>query len=182
MAKAARAHNRLRLRGAVGFARDARMGSEFIPSLDEGDVALRALPNSRHQPDPGDRHAGATRADGEVFPEVDTVFAKLGTAEIATDPMPPNVADNFVMLKPREQWPDPKRPKSRARCGDAGGCAAGAGQQLRVPQPIQMRFNELISGVRSDVAVKVFGDDMDIMTETAGASPRYWKAFPGPPM
>ena len=110
--------------------------------------------DSRHQPDPGDRYAGAARTDRKAFPEVDTVFAKLGTAEIATDPMPPNVADNFVMLKPRDQWPDPKRPRTNSsrRCRRR---ATGAGNNYEFTQPIQMRFNELISGVRSDVAVKV---------------------------
>ena len=144
-----------------------RMGSEFVPNLDEGDIALHALRI------PG---TSLTQAIGmqiqlektiKEFPEVDAVFAKLGTAEIATDPMPPNVADNFVMLKPRDQWPDPKRTKADLVAAMQAAVAKVPGNNYEFTQPIQMRFNELISGVRSDVAVKVFGDDMDQMNESA---------------
>jgi cobalt-zinc-cadmium resistance protein CzcA len=144
-----------------------RMGSEFIPSLSEGDIALHALRI------PGTSLTQAIEMQCELertikrFPEVERVFAKLGTAEIATDPMPPNVADNFVMLKPRAEWPDPKRPIDRwsRRCSRR--LARMPGNNYEFTQPIQMRFNELISGVRSDVAVKVFGDDMATMEEAA---------------
>ena len=144
-----------------------RMGSEFIPSLDEGDIALHALRI------PG---TSLTQAIGmqtqlekvvKEFPEVDTIFAKLGTAEIATDPMPPNVADNFVMLKPRDQWPDPGRSKADLVSAMQEAVGKVPGNNYEFTQPIQMRFNELISGVRSDVAVKVFGDGMDEMNESA---------------
>ncbi|MBU1357592.1 MAG: CusA/CzcA family heavy metal efflux RND transporter [Gammaproteobacteria bacterium] len=144
-----------------------RMGSEFIPSLDEGDIALHALRI------PG---TSLTQAIGmqtqleqvvKQFPEVDTIFAKLGTAEIATDPMPPNVADNFVMLKPRDQWPDPGRSKADLVSAMQEAVGKVPGNNYEFTQPIQMRFNELISGVRSDVAVKVFGDGMDEMNESA---------------
>ncbi|MBU2410936.1 MAG: CusA/CzcA family heavy metal efflux RND transporter, partial [Gammaproteobacteria bacterium] len=144
-----------------------RMGSEFIPSLDEGDIALHALRI------PG---TSLTQAIGmqtqleqvvKQFPEVDTIFAKLGTAEIATDPMPPNVADNFVMLKPRDQWPDPGRSKADLVSAMQEAVGKVPGNNYEFTQPIQMRFNELISGVRSDVAVKVFGDGMDEMSESA---------------
>lgn len=144
-----------------------RMGSEFIPSLDEGDMALHALRI------PG---TSLTQAVGmqlqleqtiKAFPEVASVFAKLGTAEIATDPMPPNVADNFVMLKPREQWPDPGRSKDDLVAAIQAAVGEVPGNGYEFTQPIQMRFNELISGVRSDVAVKVFGDDMKTLNETA---------------
>lgn len=144
-----------------------RMGSEFIPSLDEGDIALHALRI------PG---TSLTQAIGmqtqleqvvKEFPEVDTIFAKLGTAEIATDPMPPNVADNFVMLKPRDQWPDPGRSKADLVSAMQEAVGKVPGNNYEFTQPIQMRFNELISGVRSDVAVKVFGDGMDEMNANA---------------
>ncbi|QDF96992.1 CusA/CzcA family heavy metal efflux RND transporter [Azoarcus sp. DD4] len=156
-----------------------RMGSEFVPSLDEGDVALHALRI------PG---TSLTQAIGmqvqlertlKTFPEVDTVFAKLGTAEIATDPMPPNVADNFVMLKPRDQWPDPRRPKAELVAAMQAAVAKVPGNNYEFTQPIQMRFNELISGVRSDVAVKVFGDDMETMNETAERIAEVLEAVPG---
>jgi cobalt-zinc-cadmium resistance protein CzcA len=97
---------------------------------------------------------------------VKRVFAKIGTAEIATDPMPPNVADNFVMLRPRHQWPDPDRPKAELVAAMHAAVEKVVGNNYEFTQPIQMRFNELISGVRSDVAVKVFGDDLDTLIET----------------
>ena len=156
-----------------------RMGSEFIPSLDEHDIALHALRI------PG---TSLTQAIGmqtqlekvvKSFPEVDTVFAKLGTAEIATDPMPPNVADNFVMLKPRDQWPDPGRSKADLVSAMQEAVAKVPGNNYEFTQPIQMRFNELISGVRSDVAVKVFGDGMDEMNETAKRISKVLESIPG---
>lgn len=100
------------------------------------------------------------------FPEVETIFSKIGTAEIATDPMPPNVADTFVMLKPRAEWPNPNRSKSDLVSAMEEDLKRIPGNAYEFTQPIQMRFNELIAGVRSDVAVKVFGDDMDVLLKT----------------
>ncbi|TAH44642.1 MAG: CusA/CzcA family heavy metal efflux RND transporter [Betaproteobacteria bacterium] len=156
-----------------------RMGSEFIPSLDEGDVALHALRI------PGTSLTQAIGMQTQLertlkgFPEVDTVFAKLGTAEIATDPMPPNVADNFVMLKPRAEWPDPRRPKAELVAAMQEAVEKVPGNNYEFTQPIQMRFNELISGVRSDVAVKVFGDDMEVMNDTAARIAQVLQGIPG---
>ncbi|MFG6429754.1 efflux RND transporter permease subunit [Roseateles sp. LYH14W] len=144
-----------------------RMGSEFIPSLDEGDIALHAMRI------PGTSLTQAVEMQRELertllqAPEVARVFSKLGTAEIATDPMPPNVADTFVMLKPRSEWPDPKRSTASLVDSLQAIAAQVPGNNYEFTQPIQMRFNELISGVRSDVAVKVFGDDMATMERTA---------------
>ena len=139
----------------------SRMGSEFIPSLDEGDIALHAL-----------RIPGTSLSQAVVmqrtletrlrqFPEVERVVSKIGTAEVATDPMPPSVADTFVLLKDRSEWPDPR--KSRAQLVREMQEAVNAipGNNYEFTQPIQMRFNELLSGVRADVAIKVFGDDLD---------------------
>ena len=157
----------------------SRMGSEFVPSLDEGDIALHALRI------PGTSLSQAIDMQVQLeqrvksFPEVDTVFAKLGTAEIATDPMPPNVADNFVMLKPRDQWPDPDRSKADLVAAMQEAVEQVSGNNYEFTQPIQMRFNELISGVRSDVAVKVFGDDMDVMNETAEQIAEVLEGIPG---
>ncbi|NMG45702.1 CusA/CzcA family heavy metal efflux RND transporter [Aromatoleum toluvorans] len=156
-----------------------RMGSEFIPNLDEGDVALHAL-----------RIPGTSLSQSidmqvqleqtvKAFPEVDAIFAKIGTPEIATDPMPPSVADNFVMLKPREQWPDPGRPKDELVAAIQEAVEQVPGNNYEFTQPIQMRFNELISGVRSDVAVKVFGDDMETMTETGERIAEVLERIPG---
>jgi len=144
-----------------------RMGSEFIPSLDEGDIAMHAMRI------PGTSLTQAVEMQNTLeerinrFPEVKEVFAKIGTAEIATDPMPPNVADNFVMLKPRDQWPDQDKSKGELVEEIADAVNQIPGNNYEFTQPIQMRFNELISGVRADVGVKVFGDDMDTLLDTA---------------
>ena len=156
-----------------------RLGSEFIPSLDEGDIALHALRI------PGTSLSQAVAMQVELehviqrFPEVDKVFAKLGTAEIATDPMPPSVADTFIMLKPRSQWPDPRRSTASLMAALQAAVSQLPGNNYEFTQPIQMRFNELISGVRSDVAVKVFGDDMAVMEASAEQIARLLKAVPG---
>ena len=144
-----------------------RMGSEFIPSLDEGDIALHALRI------PGTSLSQAVTMQQELektikkFPQIDKVYAKLGTAEIATDPMPPSVADTFLIMKPRSEWPDPTLSKNAFIAQLQAAVAKVPGNNYEFTQPIQMRFNELISGVRSDVAVKVFGDDLELMAETA---------------
>jgi cobalt-zinc-cadmium resistance protein CzcA len=145
----------------------SRMGSEFVPSLDEGDIALHALRI------PGTSLTQAVTMQRELestvkeFPQVDRVFAKLGTAEIATDPMPPNVADNFIMLKPKSEWPDPNLSKNSLIAQMQKALKNVPGNNYEFTQPMELRFNELISGIRSDVAVKVFGDDMQVMNSTA---------------
>jgi cobalt-zinc-cadmium resistance protein CzcA len=103
----------------------------------------------------------------KAFPEVDKVYAKIGTPEVATDPMPPSVADNFVMLKPRSEWPDPDRSKEALVAEMAAAVEQLPGNKYEFTQPIQMRFNELISGVRADLGIKVFGDDLDKLVVTA---------------
>ena len=144
-----------------------RMGSEFVPSLDEGDIALHALRI------PGTSLSQAVTMQEELektikkFPQIERVYAKLGTAEIATDPMPPSVADTFLILKPRSEWPDPSMSKNALIAQIQAAVGKVPGNNYEFTQPIQMRFNELISGVRSDVAVKVFGDDLEVMAETA---------------
>jgi len=153
---------------ALSVAMANRLGSEFVPNLDEGDIALHALRI------PGTSLSEAVAMQRVLedrikrFPEVERVFAKIGTAEIATDPMPPNVADNFVILKPRAQWPDPKRPREDLVRAIEAAVKEIPGNNYEFTQPIQMRFNELISGVRSDVAVKIFGDDMATLERVAG--------------
>ncbi|MDR3502525.1 MAG: CusA/CzcA family heavy metal efflux RND transporter [Legionella sp.] len=155
------------------------LGGEFIPSLDEGDIAMHAMRI------PGTSLTQAISMQDLVekrvrqFPEVKSVFAKLGTAEVATDPMPPNVADTFIMLKPREEWPHPKKTKQELVQEIELAVKEIPGNNYEFTQPIQMRFNELISGVRSDVAVKVFGDDMSILLKTADAMSVELKKIPG---
>ena len=143
------------------------LGREFIPQLDEGDIALHALriPGTSLEQAVAMQHMLEERIN--TFPEVDKVFAKMGTAEIANDPMPPNVADNFVILKPRSEWPDPSTDKADLVTRLEHSLRELPGNNYEFTQPIQMRFNELISGVRTDFAVKVYGDDLDQLLRSA---------------
>ena len=141
----------------------SRMGREFIPNLDEGDIALHALRIPGTSLTQAIQMQSALERRLAQLPEVSHVFAKLGTAEVATDPMPPSLADTFVMMKPRDAWPDPRKPKAQL-VGELEAAAREIpGNNYEFTQPIQMRFNELISGVRADVAVKVYGDDLDVL-------------------
>jgi heavy metal efflux system protein len=143
------------------------LGREFIPQLDEGDIALHALriPGTSLEQAVAMQHMLEERIN--TFPEVDKVFAKTGTAEIANDPMPPNVADNFVILKPRSEWPDPSMDKADLVTRMEHSLRELPGNNYEFTQPIQMRFNELISGVRTDFAVKVYGDDLGQLLRSA---------------
>ncbi len=143
-----------------------RMGSEFLPSLDEGDLLIHALRIPGTSLSQAVEMQHVLEKEIKEFPEVDNVFSKIGTAEIATDPMPPSVADTFVMLKPRSGWPDPHRLKDDLIHELEEHLKKIPGNNYEFTQPIQMRFNELIAGVRSDLAVKVFGDDMEALHET----------------
>lgn len=149
-----------------GFAA-TRLGSEFIPNLDEGDIALHALRIPGTSLSQAVSMQGALEERIKAFPEVETVFAKIGTADVATDAVPPSVADTFIIMKPRSEWPDPRKPKAQlvAEMNDA--VQQVPGSRYEFIQPIQMRFNELIAGVRSDVAIKVYGDDLDQLAATA---------------
>ncbi|WP_444925674.1 efflux RND transporter permease subunit [Microbulbifer sp. TRSA002] len=137
------------------------LGSEFIPQLNEGDIALHALRIPGTGLEQSVEMQSLLEQRIKEFPQVDKVFAKIGTPEVATDPMPPNVADNFVILKPRDQWPDPKLPQEQLVAEIEKAVRQLPGNNYEFTQPIQMRFNELISGVRADLGIKVFGDDLD---------------------
>jgi cobalt-zinc-cadmium resistance protein CzcA len=156
-----------------------KMGSEFIPSLDEGDIALHALRI------PGTSLTQAVEMQHNLeeviktIPEVSHVFAKLGTGEIANDPMPPSVADGFVMLKPRSEWLDSKKPKSEVVKQLEDLVSKVPGNNYEFTQPIQMRFSELIAGVRSDVAVRIFGDDMQVLFSNAERVKALLESIPG---
>ncbi|HHT9115627.1 MAG TPA: efflux RND transporter permease subunit [Candidatus Wunengus californicus] len=156
-----------------------RMGSEFLPSLDEGDLLIHALriPGTSLSQAVEMQHVLEKKI--KEFPEVDNVFSKIGTAEIATDPMPPSVADTFVMLKPRADWPNPHRPKDDLLHEIEEHLKKIPGNNYEFTQPIQMRFNELIAGVRSDLAVKVFGDDMEVLLETGEKIAGVLEKIPG---
>ncbi|MEO8995838.1 MAG: CusA/CzcA family heavy metal efflux RND transporter, partial [Nitrosospira sp.] len=156
-----------------------RMGSEFIPSLNEGDIALHAIRI------PGTSLTTAVEMQDELektiktFPEVERVFSKIGTAEIATDPMPPSVADTFVILKPPSEWPGPHHTKPQLVAAIEKAVRKVPGNNYEFTQPIQMRFNELLSGVRADVAVKVFGDDMDTLLSIGEEIEKVLGTIPG---
>ncbi|MEQ3658356.1 MAG: CusA/CzcA family heavy metal efflux RND transporter [Glaciecola sp.] len=140
-----------------------KLGSEFVPNLDEGDIAMHAL----RIPGTSLSQAVALQESLEArimeMPEVERVFAKIGTADVATDAVPSSVADNFIIMKPREQWPNPKKTKAQIVEDLAALVEPIPGNRYEFLQPIQMRFNELLSGVRAELAIKVFGDDFEIL-------------------
>ena len=157
-----------------------RMGSEFIPSLSEGDFALQALrvpgTSLTQSVDMQQRLEKAVMAK---VAEVERMFARTGTAEIAADPMPPNISDSYVMLKPQSEWPDPNKSRATLIAQLQQAAATVPGSNYELSQPIQLRFNELVSGVRSDVAVKVFGDDMAVLNQTAAKIAATLQTVPG---
>ncbi|BCQ71313.1 cation transporter [Pseudomonas sp. Eqa60] len=158
----------------------SRMGSEFIPSLSEGDFAQQALrvpgTSLTQSVDMQQRLEKTLLAQ---VPEIERVFARTGTAEIASDPMPPNISDSYLMLKPKAQWPDPNKSREALIADIQRASALVPGSAYELSQPIQLRFNELISGVRSDVAVKVFGDDMAVLNKTATQIATVLQSLPG---
>jgi cobalt-zinc-cadmium resistance protein CzcA len=139
----------------------SRMGSEFVPNLDEGDIAMHALRIPGTSLTQAIEMQTALEARLAKFPEVERVVAKIGTAEVATDPVPPSVADTFILLKDRKDWPDPRKPRLQLVREMEEAVNEIPGSKYEFTQPIQMRFNELLSGVRADVAIKVHGDDLD---------------------
>lgn len=156
-----------------------RIGSEFIPTLDEGDIALHALRV------PGTSLSQAVSMQDtlekkiEEISEVKFVFSKIGTADIATDPMPPSVADVFVIMKPRSDWPDPNRSKSNLIQELEKKLEKVPGNKYEIVQPIEMRFNELIAGVRSDIAVKIFGNDFNTLLAKGEEIKKVLSEIPG---
>mgnify|MGYP001431205326 CR=1 FL=1 len=144
-----------------------RLGQEFIPTLDEKNIAMHAL----RIPSTSLSQSQSMQLEVEKtitgFPQVAFAFSKTGTAEVATDPMPPNVSDTFVILKPQAEWPDPKLPKEALIEQIKTAVEALPGNNYEFTQPIQMRFNELLAGVRGDLAVKVFGEDFEVMLRSA---------------
>ena len=141
------------------------MGAEFLPQLDEGDIAMHALRITGTGIEQSVQMQKQLEQALLAQPEIANVFSKIGTADVASDPMPPNVADTFLMLKPRAQWPDPSLSKDalvqriRHRVNEV------PGNNYEFTQPIEMRFNELIAGVRADVALRIYGDDLAILKQ-----------------
>ena len=158
----------------------ARMGSEFIPNLNEGDMAIQALriPGTSLTQSVEMQKQLETRLK-QKFPEIERVFARTGTAEIASDAMPPSISDGYIMLKPMDQWPSPRKTRAELLAAIQKEADQVPGNNYEFSQPIQLRFNELISGVRSDVAVKVFGDDNDVLNRTAAEIAEVLQTIPG---
>lgn len=156
-----------------------RLGSEFIPNLDEGDIAMHALRIPGTSLSQAIKMQEALENRIRKFSEVERVFAKIGTADVATDPMPPSVADNFIMLKDRTDWPDPRKSRDQLVAELNKAVSEIPGNNYEFTQPVQMRMNELIAGVRSDVAVKLFGDDLDQLLESGGAIEEVVESIPG---
>jgi len=157
----------------------SRMGSEFIPSLDEGDLAVQALRI------PGTSLTQSLEMQFQLeravmqIPEVKTYFSRVGTAEVATDPMPPNISDGYVMLKDKKDWPDPSKSKADVAKEIEEKLEKIPGNAFEISQPIQLRFNELISGVRSDLGIKVYGDDLDQLLKTGNEIAAVLNKVPG---
>lgn len=155
------------------------LGQEFIPQLDEGDLAVQSLripSTSLEQSLKMQREVERTAA---TFPQVAYVYSKTGTAEVASDPMPPNASDSFIILKPKDEWPDPSLSKDELVEQMEEQFQALTGNAYEFSQPIQMRFNELIAGVRGDLAIKIYGDDMDAMAATGGEIARILNGLQG---
>jgi heavy metal efflux system protein len=140
-----------------------RMGSEFLPQLDEHDIAMHALRIPGTGMEQSTRMQRQLESELRKFEEVELVFSKIGTPEIATDPMPPSMADTFLILKPPAEWPDPSKSKEQLLAELREAVENVPGNNYEFTQPIEMRFNELIAGVRSDVAIRIYGDDMTVL-------------------
>ena len=143
------------------------LGREFTPQLDEKDMAVQALRIPSTSLEQSLRMQRRIERVVAGFPEVAFVYSKTGTAEVASDPMPPNASDAFIILKPQKEWPNKGETKAELIGRIENKLEGLTGNAYEFSQPIQMRFNELIAGVRGDVAIKVYGDDLDAMSRTA---------------
>jgi cobalt-zinc-cadmium resistance protein CzcA len=155
------------------------LGQEFIPQLDEKNVALASTRVPSVSLEKSLQMQREVERAVTSLPEVELMFSKTGTAEVATDPMPPNISDGFVILKPQEEWPAGVTSKADVlkRIEEKSGTKIG--NAFEVSQPIQLRFNELIAGVRGDVAIKLYGDDLDKMGAAAQQIVRVLQSIPG---
>jgi len=157
-----------------------RMGSEFLPTLDEGDVAVHTM----RIPDTSlsqaiELQSVLEKRLKERFPQIETIVGRVGTSEIATEPHPPSIGDNTIIMKPREEWPDPNLPKADLVKHLEEEAGKLLGSNFEFSQPIRMRFNHLLAGVVSDVAVKIFGDDLDVLLRNAEDAADLVRKIPG---
>ena len=155
------------------------LGQEFIPTLDERDMAVASqrVPSTALEQSLA-MQRGVEKAISSL-PEVRLMFSKTGTAEVATDPMPPNISDGFVILKPKDEWPEGVDSKADVIERVEAKANSQVGQGFEISQPIQLRFNELIGGVRGDVAIKLYGDDLERLSATANQIAAALNATPG---
>ena len=157
-----------------------RLGSEFAPQLSEGDFAIQQMRSPSTSLEESLRMQEMTeKLLLQNFPEIKNVFARTGTAEVATDVMPPNISDGFIMLKPRQEWPNPKESLDDLRSRIEAFLETLPGNNSEFSQPIELRFNELISGVRSDIGIKIFGDDMQVLNDEAAKIARIVQKISG---
>jgi heavy metal efflux system protein len=156
-----------------------QLGQEFIPSLDEKNVALTVFRIPSTSLTQSQAMQFAVEKAVSRFPQVAFVFSRTGTAEVATDPMPPNASDTFIILKPHDQWPDRSMTKELLIEEISKAVSRLPGNLFEFTQPIQMRFNELLAGVRGDIAVKIFGDKFEPMLRAAGEVATSLRAVPG---
>lgn len=164
---------------ALSFVLFAQLGQEFVPRLDEQDIAMHAIRIPSTSLTESTELQMAVEKVIKAIPEVSFVYSKTGTAEMASDPMPPNVSDTFIILKPRAQWTDSKLSKESLIEKIQAAVNTIPGNNYEFTQPIEMRFNELISGVRSDLAVKIYGDDFQLMQKTADTIASRLRKIPG---
>ncbi len=157
----------------------SRLGTEFLPQLDEGDIAMHAMRIPGTGLAQSVQMQLALEAKIAQVPEVERVFSKIGTPEVATDPMPPNVADTFIMLKERHLWPQPTDTKADVEQRIRAIVAKVPGNNYEFTQPIQMRFNELIAGVRADVAIRIYGDDLEKLNSVGAKVAEVLARVPG---
>jgi len=157
----------------------SKMGSEFLPQLDEGDIAMHALRIPGTSLSQSVQMQMQLEADIATLPEVARVFSKIGTPEVATDPMPPNVADTFIIMKHQQDWPNPAKTRAEFDLELRALVEQIPGNKYEFTQPIEMRFNELIAGVRTDVAVRVYGDDLNVLAEVGEQVAAVLAAVPG---
>ncbi len=162
----------------------SRMGAEFIPQLDEGDLTLQLIRSSSASLSSSvDLQKQSEAILRREFPEVRDVFSRIGTAEVATDPMGPNVSDTYVMLTPRETWRQVDgKPIAKEALGDLMRkrlLDQVPGQNILVSQPIQMRFNEIMAGARADLLCKIFGENYDELERLAGEVTAVLNSLPG---
>ena len=157
----------------------SKMGSEFLPKLDEGDIAMHALRIPGTSLSQSVQMQMQLEAEIATLPEVLRVFSKIGTPEVATDPMPPNVADTFIIMKPQSEWPHPQKTRAQFDAELRALVEQIPGNKYEFTQPIEMRFNELIAGVRTDVAVRVYGDDLDVLAQIGEQVTAVLAAVPG---